>query len=379
MTNDGSNTLVYDGENRALSATNGSTSGTYAYDGNGLRVTKVAGGTTTVYIFAGSKVIAEYDNGATVASPSREYIYSRAQLLAKIESGATTYFHADHLSARLLTDLSGNTLGQRGHYPFGETWYETGTTTKFKFTTYERDGESGNDYAMARFNINRLGRFSSPDPIAGSIGDPQSLNRYTYVKNYPIGFVDPSGLDCTYVSAQESQPCTVGGGIWGFSGSDFGLTGGGQPHVSLLECHVDPYCISNGGIGRFGSPVANGYSWADSTYTAGGNYRIQRPKGALVLNCEGSASDLDCFWATWSLQYVINGNQRYVGANLSNPDELRIRAIGQQTVKRVQQSTVVLRRWAMRHSDSILSTLQTSQKESEHFWMIYLLSHHCRV
>ncbi len=163
---------------------------------------------------------------------------------------------------------------------------------------------------MARFNINRLGRFSSPDPIAGSIGDPQSLNRYTYVKNYPIGFVDPSGLDCTYVSAQESQPCTVGGGIWGFSGSDFGLTGGGQPHVSLLECHVDPYCISNGGIGRFGSPVANGYSWADSTYTAGGNYRIQRPEGALVLNCEGSASDLDCFWATWSLQYVINGQSR---------------------------------------------------------------------
>ncbi len=44
MTNDGSNTLVYDGENRALSATNGSTSGTYAYDGDGLRVTKVGAG-----------------------------------------------------------------------------------------------------------------------------------------------------------------------------------------------------------------------------------------------------------------------------------------------------------------------------------------------
>ncbi len=195
MTNDGSNTLVYDGENRALSATNGSTSGTYAYDGNGLRVTKVAGGTTTVYVFSGGKVIAEYDNGAGVASPSREYIYSGAQLLAKIESGGTTYYHADHLSARLLTDSSGNTLGQRGHFPFGETWYETGTTTKFKFTTYEHDGESSNDYALARYNINRLGRFSSPDPIAGSVGDPQSLNRYPYGRLNPINLVDPLGMD----------------------------------------------------------------------------------------------------------------------------------------------------------------------------------------
>ncbi len=139
-------------------------------------------------------MIAEYDNGAAVASPSREYIYSSAQLLAKIESGATTYYHADHLSARLLTDSSGNTLGQRGHYPFGETWYETGTTTKFKFTTYERDAESGNDYALARYSVNRLGRFSSPDPVAGSNGNPQLLDRYSYVTNDPTNLADPSGL-----------------------------------------------------------------------------------------------------------------------------------------------------------------------------------------
>src|SRR5229473_3042048 len=194
MTNDGSNSLVYDAENRALSATNASTSGTYTYDGNGLRVTKVAGGTTTVYVFSGGKVIAEYDNGAGVASPSREYIYSGAQLLAKIESGGTTYYHADHLSARLLTDSSGNTLGQRGHFPFGETWYETGTTTKFKFTTYEHDAESGNDYALARYSVNRLGRFSSPDPVAGSNGNPQLLDRYSYVTNDPTNLADPSGL-----------------------------------------------------------------------------------------------------------------------------------------------------------------------------------------
>jgi hypothetical protein len=35
-----------------------------------------------------------------------------------------------------------------GHYPFGETWYETGTASKCKFTSYERDPESLNDYAI---------------------------------------------------------------------------------------------------------------------------------------------------------------------------------------------------------------------------------------
>jgi RHS repeat-associated protein len=210
MTNDGSNTLVYDAENRTVSATNGSASGTYTYDGNGLRVTKVAGGTTTVYVFAGSKVIAEYDNGAAAASPSREYIYSGAQLLAKIENGAVTYYHADHLSARMLTDSSGNSLGQRGHYPFGEIWYETGITTKLKFTTYERDGESGNDYAMARYHVNRLGRFSSPDAIAGSQINPHSLNRYSYVGNDPISLVDPSGMLCEDVNGEQDPSCGSG-------------------------------------------------------------------------------------------------------------------------------------------------------------------------
>ncbi|HEV2221644.1 MAG TPA: hypothetical protein VGR84_01440, partial [Candidatus Acidoferrales bacterium] len=48
MTNDGLNTISYDGEGRAVTASGGLGSGTYSYDGNGLRVEKVAGSTTTV-------------------------------------------------------------------------------------------------------------------------------------------------------------------------------------------------------------------------------------------------------------------------------------------------------------------------------------------
>ncbi len=196
MTNDGNNTLVYDAENRVLSATNGGASGTYTYDGNSLRVKKASGSTTTVYIFSGSKVIAEYDNGAGVGSPSREYIYSGGTLLAKIDSSGTKYYHRDHLSNRVVTDSSGNALEQLGHYPFGESWYNA-SNDKLLFTTYERDAESGNDYAMARYNVNRLGRFSSPDPMAGSTSNPQSLNHYTFGLNDPVNLADPLGLDTT--------------------------------------------------------------------------------------------------------------------------------------------------------------------------------------
>jgi hypothetical protein len=33
-----------------------------------------------------------------------------------------------------------------------------------------------------------MSRFSSSDPLAGSLADPQSLNRYAYVFNNPLIF-----------------------------------------------------------------------------------------------------------------------------------------------------------------------------------------------
>jgi len=171
-----------------------------------LRVIRASASTTTVYIFSGGKVIAEYDNGAAPSSPSREYIYSGSQLLATISGGATTYHHPDHLSVRVSTDSSANVTRTFGHFPGacpersrrGEAWYETGTASKWKFTSYERDTESNNDYALARFYSNPTARFTSPDPLAGSLVNPQSLNHYAYTLGDPVNLIDPSGLySCT--------------------------------------------------------------------------------------------------------------------------------------------------------------------------------------
>jgi RHS repeat-associated protein len=227
MTNDGLNTLGYDGENRAVSSTvTGSSSGTYTYDGKGLRVKRVSvisgTTTTTAYIFSNSKVIAEYDNGAVPSAPTREYIYAGAKLLAKIDTSGTKYYHQDHLSNRLVTDASGTTVTQMGHFPFGESWYNV-TKDKLTFTSYERDAESGNDYAKARFYISRLARFSSPDPVSGNPANPQLWNRYAYVGNDPINLTDPEGEYCMWDMEADAPPddggatqaeCNDQGGTW---------------------------------------------------------------------------------------------------------------------------------------------------------------------
>jgi RHS repeat-associated protein len=223
MTNDGINTLVYDAENHLVSATNGGASGTYTYDGNGLRVKKVSGSNNTVYIFSGSKVIAEYDNGAAVGSPSREYIYSGSALLAKIDSSGTKYYHQDHLSNRMVTDASGTKVAEMGTFPYGESWYNA-SSDKLVFTTYERDSESGNDYAQARYNVSGLARFSSPDPIVGSTSDPQSFNRYSYVRNTPTMFIDPSGSVPCATLDNRSPDSFSSGPTWGGGPSDESLS-----------------------------------------------------------------------------------------------------------------------------------------------------------
>lgn len=201
-------TYAYDGEECNTGYTGNGNTATYTCDGSELRVKKVVTGTnavTTVVIRSGGQVIAEYDNGAAVTAPTREYLYGN-NLLAIVtgssggSGGTIVYQQRDHLSPRIYTDVNGNCVGDQGTYPFGEPWYsnnDAGCTTtgssSWIYTSYERDTESGNDYALARSYANTQGRFLSPDPLEGHAGDPQSWNRYAYVENDPINLSDPSG------------------------------------------------------------------------------------------------------------------------------------------------------------------------------------------
>lgn len=123
-----------------------------------------------------------------------------------------TYHYPDHLSNRFEADASGIVTRTFGHLPFGEVWYETGTPDKWKFTSYERDTtESALDYAINRFYAYGFGRFQSPDPLSGSIMDPQTLNKYSYVVNQPEDTIDPSGECGIIIGGFGQSPKSEGG------------------------------------------------------------------------------------------------------------------------------------------------------------------------
>jgi RHS repeat-associated protein len=64
-----------------------------------------------------------------------------------------------------------------------------------KFTSKERDAETGLDYFEARYYSGAQGRFTSPDPSRESVDttNPQSWNRYAYTYNNPLRYVDSNG------------------------------------------------------------------------------------------------------------------------------------------------------------------------------------------
>jgi len=147
-------------------------------------------------------------------------------------------------SARVTTDWNGAVVAEQGHYPYGETWYDSGSAHKWKFTSYQRDAESGNDYAIFRYHGSRLGRFSSADPLRGRTRNPQRLNRYAYVLNDPVHNRDPQGLDLLEDVAFDVGG---GGGEWFEGGGGGGVDPIGiQPDPSLGGWGVDPIGVGLG-------------------------------------------------------------------------------------------------------------------------------------
>jgi RHS repeat-associated protein len=79
--------------------------------------------------------------------------------------------------------------------------YSATDTNRFKYGLTERDSTTGLDHTWWRKYESTSGRWTSPDPLGGSVSNPQTFNRYSYTQNDPVNFVDPSGLlriqECT--------------------------------------------------------------------------------------------------------------------------------------------------------------------------------------
>jgi RHS repeat-associated protein len=111
-------------------------------------------------------------------------------------NAGTYYVHGDHLgSLNVLTNSQGAEVQRLTYRPFGETQSTQGSADflQHRFTGQELDPETGLYFYNARYYNPVLGRFISPDSIVPEPGNPQSLNRYSYVGNNPVNRIDPSG------------------------------------------------------------------------------------------------------------------------------------------------------------------------------------------
>ncbi|HSL52763.1 MAG TPA: RHS repeat-associated core domain-containing protein [Pyrinomonadaceae bacterium] len=186
---------AYNPENLIKTANGGSGSGgtSYFYDAHGRRVKKVVGGAvtiTTVFVYdINGKLLAEYSD----AQPT---------------TGGTRYVTADHLgSSRVITDSAQNVKERNDFLPYGEeidaaigdrstvTGYSAPDGLRQKFTSKERDPETGLDFFQARYYASKYGRFTSIDPLDASAkqAEPDTWNRYVYVSNNPLRFIDQDG------------------------------------------------------------------------------------------------------------------------------------------------------------------------------------------
>src|SRR5271157_23913 len=141
-----------------------------------------------------------------------------AGLQAVLNSNGLSYYrHADWLgSSRFAGTPSGTVQYNLAYAPFGETYAESGSVDR-SFTGQTQDviaGLTGNYDFLFRQQASSQGRWLVPDPAglaAVDITNPQTWNRYAYVGNNPLSYVDPYGL-------YANDPC--GGSGSAGSGSD---------------------------------------------------------------------------------------------------------------------------------------------------------------
>ena len=107
------------------------------------------------------------------------------------------YRHADWLGSDRLDSTPTRTIRMSEAYaPFGEPYTSSGSTD-VAFTGQNQDTLAGLDDFPAR-EYSYQGRWASPDPAglaAVDLSNPQSWNRYAYVRNNPLAWIDPLGLN----------------------------------------------------------------------------------------------------------------------------------------------------------------------------------------
>ena len=160
----------------------------YVYDHSGQRIKKIEDGITTYYV--GKHF--EKQVGTGNAKETKYYFANNARIAKKDQDGSLSFYHLDHLgSTSAVTDDSGNLKEKSRYFPFGD--IRSGGSAQYTYTGKEKDKITNSYYFEARYYNPVIRHFTQPDWVQADITYPQNLNKYSYTKNNPIRFNDPSG------------------------------------------------------------------------------------------------------------------------------------------------------------------------------------------
>jgi RHS repeat-associated protein len=93
-----------------------------------------------------------------------------------------------------LTNASGSVTAEYTYDAFGNmTTTQPNDKNPYRYCGEYWDSETRTYYLRARYYSPELGRFTQKDTYRGRYRDPLSLNQYTYSRNNPVIYEDPSG------------------------------------------------------------------------------------------------------------------------------------------------------------------------------------------
>ncbi len=135
--------------------------------------------------------------------------YGTSQYARTIYEGEeeTTFYYQFNAygDVTALIGTEGNTIAKYEYDAFGNltSQPDVKVNNSITYRGYEYDSETGLYYLNARYYDSETARFLTEDTYRGEKNDPLSLNLYTYCKNNPLKYVDPTGhssVDFGYVS-----------------------------------------------------------------------------------------------------------------------------------------------------------------------------------
>lgn len=100
------------------------------------------------------------------------------------------------------------------------------------------DGMMGDlDYMHARYYSPHLGRFLSVDPVIRNTRNPQTWNRYAYVRGNPLKYVDPTGTTVSLAGLSDTEIQKLLESLAEATGNDYEVDDEGN--LALVEAGGD--------------------------------------------------------------------------------------------------------------------------------------------